>query len=129
MSYADNQDGTVTDTATGLMWQQATAPGKYTWHRALQYCENLTLAGQSDWRLPNMRELQSIVNYGRVNPSIDPIFGAESGWYRSSSTYVSSPNFAWNVNFNVGIVCYDNLGYSFFVRAVRGQALAGKGEA
>ena len=53
------------------MWQQATAPGTYTWEQAFTYCENFTLGGYSDWRLPNRNELQSIVDYSRYNPSID----------------------------------------------------------
>jgi hypothetical protein len=64
-TFVDNSDGTVTDTSTGLMWQQATASGTYTWEQALTYCENLTLpaGGYSDWRMPNRNELQSIVDY------------------------------------------------------------------
>ena len=120
MSYIDNQDGTVTDTSTGLMWQKATAPGTYTWQQALQYCEGLDMAGHTDWRLPNVRELHSIVDYGRYAPSIDPIFGAESQWYWSSSTYVGNPNYAWLVNFNDGFVLNVYEDYDYFVRAVRG---------
>ena len=41
-NFIDNNDGTITDTATGLMWQKATAPGTYTWQQALAYCEDLT---------------------------------------------------------------------------------------
>jgi hypothetical protein len=58
----DNGNGTVTDTGSGLMWQKATAPGTYTWQAALSYCENLSLAGHSDWRLPNRNELESLVD-------------------------------------------------------------------
>jgi len=72
--FTDNGDGTVTDHCTGLMWQKETAPGEYTWQEALEYCENLSLAGHRNWRLPNVRELESIVDYGRHFPSIDPIF-------------------------------------------------------
>ena len=70
----DNGDGTVTDTATGLMWQQATAPGRYTWEEALVYCENLELAEYTDWRLPNRNELQSLVDYDHTEPAIDASF-------------------------------------------------------
>ena len=120
MSYIDNQDGTVTDTSTGLMWQKETTPVKYTWQNALQYCESLEFAGHSGWRLPNVRELQSIVDYGRFSPSSDPIFGAEFGWYWSSSTSVNDPNDAWVVSFVDGLVAFDLKDYDDFVRAVRG---------
>jgi hypothetical protein len=120
--FVDNGDGTVTDTCTGLMWQQETAPGgvSYSWQEALQYCEGLELGGHTDWRLPNVRELQSIVDYGRYEPAIDPIFGAVSGWYWSSSTSVFFPGGAWVVVFGDGFVNVDYKGIDFyFVRAVR----------
>ncbi|MCX5896253.1 MAG: DUF1566 domain-containing protein, partial [Proteobacteria bacterium] len=69
--FVDNNDGTVTDTDTGLMWQKGTAPGTYVWQQALSYCQKLTLAGHNDWRLPNRNELQSLVDYSRFDPSIN----------------------------------------------------------
>ncbi len=131
--FIDNQDGTVTDTCTGLMWQKDTADingdGTYTreqdrvtWQQALQYCESLEFAGHSDWRLPNVRELQSIVDYGRYGPSIDPVFSvwAESWWYWSSSTGAGHPDYAWGVDFVGGSVPVDYKGVGGCVRAVRG---------
>lgn len=78
-SFVDNQDGTITDNATGLMWQQADDGNTRDWENALYDAENLTLAGYSDWRLPNAKELQSIVDYTRCpeitnSPAIDPVF-------------------------------------------------------
>jgi len=58
-----NSDGTVTDITTGLMWQQST-DGPMTWESAISHCEDLSLAGYSDWRLPNPSELRSITDYG-----------------------------------------------------------------
>jgi len=104
--FSDNGDGTVTDHCTGLMWQkdtgnEGTALG---WCSALDYCENLNLAGHTDWRLPNVRELQSIVDYGRSNPSIDPVFGATTFFYWSSTSLDDGPGVAWIVRFGVGFV-------------------------
>ena len=67
-SFRDNGDQTVTDDATGLMWQKANgeeSAGDYQfdWPSALTYCEGLALAGHEDWRLPDVKELQSIVDY------------------------------------------------------------------
>ncbi len=73
-SYGDfivNGNGTVTDNGTGLIWQMDTAPGTYNWQQALYYCDNFTLGGHDDWRLPNRNELQTLVDYNRYNPSID----------------------------------------------------------
>ncbi len=76
--FVNNSDGTVTDQATGLMWQQADA-GPFNWGEALEYAETQTMTGYSDWRLPNAKELQSIVDYTRSpdttnSPAIDPVF-------------------------------------------------------
>ena len=121
-NFIDNGNGTVTDTITGLMWQQATAPGTYSWKQAITYCENLTLAGYSDWRLPNRNELQSIVDYSRYNPSIDTTYfpGTVAYYYWSSTTPADYTSYAWFVNFyNGSVYIYYKFG-GFYVRAVRG---------
>lgn len=120
--FVDNSNGTVTDTATGLTWQKATAPGTYTWEQALAYCEALTLGGRSDWRLPTRKELRSIVDYSRYNPAINTTYFPDTAasWYWSSTTYAFYTNAAWGVGFDYG---YDYHSYkrdSGYVRAVRG---------
>ena len=69
--FTDNGDGTVTDSATGLMWQQADSGRGMNWEEALAYAETSTLAGYDDWRLPNIKELQSIVDYTRAPNASD----------------------------------------------------------
>jgi hypothetical protein len=81
--FYNNGDGTITDSATGLMWQQNDDGIARDWENALAYAENSTLANYSDWRLPNIKELHSIVDYTRSpsatnSPAIDPIFGVSS---------------------------------------------------
>ena len=127
--FTDNEDGTVTDNCTGLQWQKDTADvngdGQSTdqdyavWCDALAYCENLSFAGHDDWRLPNVRELQSIVDYGRVVPAIDPVFGALSSFYWSSTSYAVFPLNAWLVHFHIGHVDLGHKGGGYYVRAVR----------
>ena len=63
--FVDNGDGTITDEATGLMWMQSDNAEAILWQSALQYAENMEFAGYSDWRLPDVKELQSIVDYSR----------------------------------------------------------------
>jgi hypothetical protein len=80
-NFVDNGDGTVADLATGLIWQQADSGVGMTWEAALAYAENLELAGHSDWRLPDVKELQSLIDYTRspdttTSAAIDPIFAA-----------------------------------------------------
>ena len=118
----NNGDGTVTDNTTGLMWQQATAPGAYSWEEALSYADNLTYAEYGDWRLPNLKELQSITDQETYDPVIDtdyfPI--TFSAHYWSSSTHVSNPESAWGVAFGEGEVDDDTKTLDGYVRCVRG---------
>jgi hypothetical protein len=79
--FVDNGNGTISDNATGLMWQQDDSVTSYNWSDALTYCENLATAGYDDWRLPNVKELQSLVDYGRSpdttnSAAINPLFNA-----------------------------------------------------
>lgn len=78
------------------------------------------LAGHSDWHLPNIKELQSLIDYGRCKPAIDPVFTAESSWYWYSSSLVFLTNVAWFVYFDYGGVYNDNKYHDNYVRAVRG---------
>ncbi|ETR68273.1 MAG: fimh-like protein [Candidatus Magnetoglobus multicellularis str. Araruama] len=67
----DNGNGTITDKSTCLIWQKNASNKTMAWNQALSYCENLRLSGKSDWRLPNLEELRSIVDYSKYNPAID----------------------------------------------------------
>ena len=69
--FVDNGDSTVTDAATGLMWTQDDSGEAMNWEAALAYAEASTDAGYDDWRLPNVKELQSIADYSGVFPAID----------------------------------------------------------
>ena len=126
-NFVDNVNGTVTDTSTGLMWQQESAPiapgsYDYNWQQALSYCENLTLAGYEDWRLPNRNELQTLVDYNKFEPSIDTtIFSiTTSPYYWSSTTSGDDPERAWSVDFYRGNSNRNSKTGTKDVRAVRG---------
>lgn len=74
MAYVDNGDSTVTDKSTGLMWAKNDS-GTMDWVEALEYADKAELAGHSDWRLPNSKELQSLVDYDRqAFPAINTEF-------------------------------------------------------
>ena len=118
--YIDNGDRTVTDTCTGLMWQQGTPEFSLPWCDALVYCQDLQLAGHTDWRMPNVRELQSIVNYGRFDPASHPVFGAVPSLYWSSTSLDSRTDVQWSVDFLGGGIANDiGIDVDIFVRAVR----------
>ncbi len=91
--YIDHGNGTVTDTQTGLMWQQATAPNRMAWNDAIAWCNNLSLAGYSDWRLPDIDELRSLINTN-YRPTIHPDFfpDTQSSGYWSSGTVTNYTN-------------------------------------
>jgi hypothetical protein len=125
--FVDNQDGTVTDKTTGLMWQQGAAPYfNYNWREALFYCEKLTLAGYTDWRLPTIKELYSIVDYDTYyyNPLINHLYFPEtwSDTYWSSTSYIKNdPKDTWCVTFRFGYISSPNHKLEDRrVRAVRG---------
>jgi hypothetical protein len=101
--FSDNGDGSVSDQATGLVWQKADSAKGLNWQDALAYCEGLSLAGKDDWRLPDAKSLQSLVDYTRApgmtqSAAIDPLFSAtaiknEAGqddfpYYWTSTTHV-----------------------------------------
>lgn len=124
--FQDNGNGTVTDQMTGLMWQSMEIRPK-KWQQALAYCRQLDLGGYTDWRLPTIKELSTLVNESRINPSIDTTFfpGTRSASYWSSTTFTGHPGFAWHVRFDNGLEY--NGGYKgrrYFVRAVRGGRIA-----
>ncbi len=123
-SYKDNGDGTVTDTSTGLIWQKTGISGK-TWEQALAYCESLNLASHADWRLPNAKELRSLVDATRSNPSISTTYFPDTAasWYWSSTTSAYNTSNAWIVNFYFGDVDGYDKGGSYNVRAVRTEGV------
>jgi hypothetical protein len=120
--FNDNGNGTVTDFATGLTWQQSDAHNSDAIDHAaaMLYCTGLSLAG-GGWRLPEVKELSSIVDLRRVYPSIDLQYfaGAETSNYWSASSFASDKGNAWAVYFRDGGVTAYNEADTFFVRCVR----------
>jgi hypothetical protein len=118
--YTDNQDGTVTDNSTGLMWEQNGTTG-LSWEQSLSYCVNLNLGGHKDWRLPTIKELHSLGDFQHANPAIDTdYFPNTQSFYWSSTTYAYFTGYAWGINFDSGDDPYYYKAYGGNVRAVRG---------
>lgn len=113
-NFVDNGDGTITDNATSLVWLQNDSGDSLRWADAVAYCEDLSFAGADDWRLPNIKELHSLVDYSRSpdttnSAAIDPIFNTtpitneagqpDFGAYWSNTTLVSYPNHVSDVTY------------------------------
>jgi hypothetical protein len=126
-AFHDNGDGTVTDTVTGLMWQKESLrkgnKEAFSWGDALDACENLSLAGYADWRLPNKNELQTLAEYYWLFPAINTDYFPDtaSQYYWSSTPSASDAWGAWGVHFGRGHVSYHGwFDFDVRVRAVRG---------
>lgn len=113
-AFTDNGDGTVTDTASGLMWAQDDSGESLDWESALDLAvaaNEENYLGYSDWRVPNVKELQSIVDYSGTYPAIDAglftITDEDSYFWTSTSAYFSSADpgyyYAWYVAFGYAV--------------------------
>lgn len=103
--FTDNGDGTISDASTGLMWSENSSSEGLNWQEALAWTAQMNAEdylGYNDWRLPNIKELQSLADYSRApgitdSPAIDPLFQVpeieenEYPFYWSNTTHVDGP--------------------------------------
>jgi hypothetical protein len=120
--FKDNNNGTITDNSTGLMWQKSGSPDYMNYDNAKAYIEELNskkFAGYSDWRLPTVDELKSLLTPKEMNGDlyIDPVFDKTQRYCWTSDTRASGG--AWGVAFFNGNVIWLNLNGSNYARAVR----------
>jgi hypothetical protein len=135
--FTDNGDGTVTDNLTGLIWMQwanCLDYGDGDWYHAMWAAQNL-MDGRcglqdysflGDWRLPNVRELHSLIDFSQIDhalPSGHPFIDVPelAAYYWSSTTVASDPGAAWIVHMNTGWAMYQHKSsYTYNWLAVRG---------
>ncbi|MDD5434279.1 MAG: DUF1566 domain-containing protein [Nitrospira sp.] len=120
----------VTDNLTGLMWtKNAHLSGSYlNWQQALDYANNLTLCGYSDWRLPNRKELMSLIDRSKVSPALPaghPFINVQ-GDARWSSTTGPSKNNAYTVGMSSGVIdiLFTSSYYYLYTWPVRGTSVS-----
>lgn len=131
--FTDNANGTVTDNLTGLIWlKNANCLGAQVWYLAVDAVNELASGscGLSDgstvgaWRLPNAREMQSLIDYGRAGPALPsshPFTGVlPTNYWTSTSAIVSPLSYAWFVDLNLGRWDFTNKGTPCYVWPVRG---------
>ena len=144
-SFTDNGNGTITDSFTGLIWEKLSYDNSihdyrssYSWPTAvstkISTLNSTNFGGYNDWRVPNIVELQSIINFGAVNPAVFSAFHSSCSpgcsvlscscgevlcW--SSTTYKGQVSHAYGVNFQDGLTAnHDRSSFGLSLRAVRG---------
>jgi hypothetical protein len=121
----DNSSNTVLDTTRLIMWQNDNDAKnlKLTWKDAINYCENnVTLVGYSDWRMPNINELITIIDINRAGIAIDNSFNniSDNGFkYWSSTSYIDSLENAWLIHFQKGQIQTSIKTANNYIRCVR----------
>ncbi len=129
--FTDNGDGTVTDNLTGLIWlQNANCFGERVWSTALTDCNTLQ-SGEcgltdgsivGDWRLPNRKELLSLIDLGNFAPALPighPFNDPQSTYYWSSTLRADDSPIAWRVSMLYGFVTYSDMIPAHYVWPVR----------
>lgn len=153
LSFTDNGDGTITDNNTGLMWEKKDDSGglhdkdnNYVWsgtgtqETIWDWLDDVNaegsagFAGYNDWRIPNVKELQTLAHYGRVLPATSGVFNSNcvagatvltgsctaGPIYVSSTTWARSPSMAWGVRIQDGSLVASDKASGLYMRAVRG---------
>ncbi len=121
--FIDNGDGTITDNLTQLIWQKVPNANLLTWENAITYAESLSLANATDWRLPNIKELQSLNDETKSNPSVNTTFfatiGSKNYWSSTSLPNQVLESWYWNTQF--GITTYAAKTATNYVICVKGN--------
>jgi hypothetical protein len=122
-NFKDNDNGTVSDLATGLMWQQQELSSDMSWYDAMNYCSVLELGNHKDWHLPNIKELYSIVDTKLHTPALEhfafPTIVGDLFWSATSNVDLMSN--AYRISFIDGTVRQTAKETKHYVRCVRSQ--------
>ncbi len=120
--FRDNGDGTIYDAGTRLIWQKCIAGTSgtncstgneigFNWESAINYCQSLSLGGRGDWRLPNINELVSIIDYNFVYPAINTSYfptkpNVNNSLYSSTSSPTATTTSSMSIDFREGILSW-----------------------
>jgi len=123
MSYTNNHNGTISDNNTGLMWQEIPSSEGFDWQAAKDYCENLTLGGFDDWRMPTAKELYSISDFSEGWPYLDTTY-----FSLVNNTFVDKSEQYWTNNPYIGHTEEGQYSAAFGVNHATGHIKAYAGE-
>jgi hypothetical protein len=141
--FRDNRDGTVTDRLTGLVWLKNGNPfGWRNWQEALDDCNALHQgtfdwlddgSRPGDWRLPNIKEIESLVDYGRFGPCLPDgwhqVFeNVQPSSYWTSTSVAAAPTEAMFIILGVGPAIFESKEHPFYVWPVRDAIAADRAE-
>ncbi len=123
-------DHLVRDRATDLIWARNSCPSEYplTWQEALEFVEQMnreTRYGRSDWRMPNRRELRSLIDHSARKPALTPDHPFQNvflGWYWTSTTAAIATRYAWYVHLEGGRMFYGNKDGYYWLWPVCGRS-------
>jgi hypothetical protein len=124
-SFIDHGDGTVSDNLTGLMWTKNAQQiaGRMDWYEAITACTNLVFAGYDDWRLPNLKELLSLIDYGPHYSALrdgHPFVNVQSAYYWANPLYESNTRRTWRINMPNGFARSSLKDRNYYLWPVRG---------
>lgn len=134
-NYTDNKNSTITDNYTNLIWKKCSqgntgvdckggSPTLREWSKARTECDDLVFANKSDWRMPTLKELQSIVDSGRSDPAINKnFFGGSSYPYWTLTSPAEYPVSKFTVVFADGVVYYKDMNNFAATRCVHDPVL------
>lgn len=126
----DKGDWTITDKLSGLMWQKQVDETPRSWEEAITHCENLSLAGHNDWRMPSFKELYSLVNFSKYDPAVDTQYFPNPGgsvWRLESKPELLSTRYVppWSCFFHLRPDKCRQLPSSHRIQADNGQGAPG----
>ncbi len=115
----------VRDTVTGLSWQRSSDSQRRSYEDARAYCAQLTLEKETGWRLPSLHELFTIIDYGRINPSLPPEFFPTSMSVWAADSVLDETPQAYVVSFETGMTQQARTLFFMNTRCVKGTPLSG----
>lgn len=119
--YRDNGNGTVSDLKTGFIWQQTDDRAPRKWEDAKDYCKALTLGGLSPWRMPELKELETVAEFGRSQYVMNTVFKYQHANYWTATLSSQDPSKASTIGFSDSDSMAHSKEQPHFIRCILGS--------